>query len=391
MFLPFFFFLRARDFKIGPQELLMLIEASEHNLMDNSIDQFYKISRMIFVKRETDLDKFDQAFGEYQNILENEIFKEIPEEWLKKNLERAFSEEEKAKVDKLGSFDDIWERFKELLEKQKERHQGGNTWIGTAGTSPFGAYGFNPEGYRVGQHESRHRRAIKVWDQRSFQDLSDQEELNTRNFKLVLKRLRNLVRKGVDEELDINKTIKKTTKNAGFLDIQMVPKKKNDLNLILLMDIGGSMDDHVEICSQLFSAAKYEFKHLEFYYFHNCLYDYVWKKNIRRHEERTKTVDLLRKFGSDYKVLVIGDAAMSPYEIAYAGGSVEYHNEEAGAVWLNRLFDHFKKTAWINPIPEEHWSYYESTTMIKQIFKDKMYPMTVEGLQNGIDFLKNKY
>jgi uncharacterized protein with von Willebrand factor type A (vWA) domain len=299
------------------------------------------------------------------------------------------SKEDMEKIKAMGGLDKLLDRIKELLKEQKERHQGGSKWIGTGGTSPFGAYGYNPEGIRIGQDGSRHRRAVKVWDKRTFKNLRDDVELETRNMKMALKRLRILSREGVSEEIDLDKTISKTSKNGGMLEIEMVPQKKNTVKVLLLLDIGGSMDDHIELCSQLFSAAKFEFQHLEFFYFHNCLYEYLWKNNVRRWEERVNTFDVLNTFNSDYKVIIVGDASMSPYEIMFKQGAVEHYNEEAGKVWLERLKKQFKDVVWLNPVPQNEWNYVQSIEMIRNIVENKMFPLTIKGLEEAILALKN--
>jgi uncharacterized protein with von Willebrand factor type A (vWA) domain len=314
----------------------------------------------------------------------------IPEDWLKKSFENALSEEEKEMIKSMGGLDKLLDRLKELMETQKKRHQGGNKWIGTGGTSPFGAYGYNPEGIRIGQEGSRNRRAVKVWDKREFKDLDDSVELQTRNMKMALRRLRILTREGMDEELDLDRTIEKTSRNAGLLELEMVPTKKNNVKVLLFLDIGGSMDDHIELCSRLFSAAKYEFKHLEHYYFHNCLYESVWRNNVRRWQEAIPTFELLHTYNSDYKVIIVGDASMSPYELLYKNGSVEHNNDEAGFVWLERLKTQFPDMVWLNPVPPEEWRYTESIGMVREFMKDRMFPLTMGGLKLAVQALKDK-
>ena len=292
------------------------------------------------------------------------------------------------KIKGMGGLQKLLDRIQELFKEQKERHQGGSKWIGTNGTSPFGAYGYNPEGVRIGQNESRHRRAVKVWDERHFKDLKDDVELETRNLKLALKRLRKITREGNQEELDIPQTIRKTSENAGFLKLEMLPEKKNNVKVLLLLDIGGSMDDHIELCSQLFSAAKYEFRHLEFFYFHNCVYEMLWKNNVRRWDEAISTYDLLNKYNSDYKLIFVGDASMSPYEIMMKHGAVEHYNEEAGIVWLNRLKSKFSDMVWLNPVPQQEWSWTHSIKMIKEFTEDRMFPLTIRGISEAVEALK---
>jgi len=312
---------------------------------------------------------------------------EIPLEWLLKQAELNLSPEEKAMVEALGGWEKLMEEFKKRLEEQKGRHEGGNKWIGTGGTSPYGAYGYNPEGIRIGQDQSRNRSAVKVWDQREYRNYSTEIELGVRNIKVALRRLRRFARDGAPEELDLDTTIDKTARNAGWLDLQMRPERHNAVKVLLFLDVGGSMDDHVKLAEELFSAAKSEFKHLEHFYFHNCLYDFVWKENRRRHAERTRVVDLLHKYGHDYKVVFVGDATMSPYEVLQPGGSIEYHNEEAGAVWLRRVLDVYPKTIWLNPEPEQLWQYRQSIAIIRDIFAGKMYPMTIAGLEQAMRHL----
>ncbi|MCH2081629.1 MAG: VWA domain-containing protein [Saprospiraceae bacterium] len=392
MFLNFFYTLRKQGIPVSLHEYLALMEALQKGLCDNDIDAFYALSKSLFVKNEGHLDRFDMVFGAYfkglEEIPDDLLETQVPPEWLIKDFWNQLSEEEKEAIEKMGGLDALMERFKELLEEQDEAHNGGNKWIGKGGTSPFGAGGYNPEGFRIGG-EGRQRRAIKVWEKRSFKNLDDRVELHTRNIKLILKRLRILTREGIPTELDLDGTIKKTSENAGLLDIAMQASKKNRVKVLMLMDVGGSMDDHIELCEQLFSAAKWEFKHLEFYYFHNCLYESVWTDNKRRFQERIPTLELLHKYNSDYKVIFVGDAAMSPYEIFYKGGSVEHYNDEAGIVWLRRMKDYFKHIAWINPLPEYEWDYFESVQMIRQFTGDKMFPMTVDGLTKAMQSLKN--
>lgn len=393
MFLSFFYALRQHGLPVSLHEYLSLMEALSKGIIGYSVDEFYALSKAIFVKNEAHLDRFDLIFGQYfqglEAIPDNFFETEIPADWLKKHLLNQLSEEERAKMEKMGGLDALMERFRELLEEQREAHAGGNKWIGTGGTSPFGAYGFNPEGFRIGG-EGKNRSAIKVWEKREFRNLDDRVELNTRNIKLILKRLRLLTREGIPEELDLDATIKRTSENAGMLDIALQPSKKNRVKVLMLMDVGGSMDMHIELCEQLFSAARWEFKHLDFFYFHNCVYESVWKDNRRRFSERIPTFELLHKYNSDYKLILVGDAAMSPFEIFYKGGSVEHYNDEPGIVWLRRLRDHFKDLIWINPTPEYEWDYYESVAMIRQFTNNRMFPMTVDGLTRAMQCLKNR-
>ena len=393
MFLNFFFALRKHGLPVSLHEYLALMDALNKRVIENRVEDFYALTKSIFVKQEAHLDRFDKLFGQYfkglDEIPDDFFSTKIPKEWLEKYLFNKLSDEEKAEIEKLGGLDALMERFKELLEEQKKAHSGGNKWIGMGGTSPFGSGGYNPEGFRVGD-QGGNRSAVKVWDKREFRNLDDRVELNTRNIKLILKRLRILTREGMPTELDLDTTIRKTSENAGFLDIAMQAEKKNRVKVLLLMDIGGSMDAHVELCEQLFSAAKWEFKHLEFFYFHNCVYETVWKDNRRRFNERMPTLELLHKYNSDYKLIFVGDAAMSPFEIFYRGGSVEHYNDEAGIVWLERLKKHFKNIAWINPTPEYEWEYYESVQLLRDFTEKRMFPMTVDGLTQAMRSLKNK-
>lgn len=387
MFIDFFLLLKGHGLPVTLKEFLVLLEAIQKGLGQYSVEEFYRLSRTILIKRQQHLDKFDQLFGYYfqgMELIPDEVFRDIPEDWLRKNMEKYLSEEEMAMIEAMGGLEALMERFKELLEEQQERHEGGNKWIGTGGTSPFGAYGYNPEGFRIGQEGSRHRRAIKVWDKREYRNLDDDVELNTRNIKVALKRLRVFTREGVADELDMDDTIRRTADNAGILDLQLVPSKLNRVKILLLFDIGGSMDDHIELCAQLFSAAKYEFKHMEYFYFHNCLYEYVWRDNSRRHSERMPTFDIFHKYNSDYRVIVVGDASMSPYEITYPGGSVEHYNDEPGIVWLQRLRERYPHIAWLNPVPKEYWKYTQSIGMLEQVFEGNMHPLTINGITEAV-------
>ena len=336
------------------------------------------------MKDERHLDRFDRVFGEVFKGLESpegEVTGEIPEEWLRKLAEKTLTDEEKAQIEALGGWDKLMETLKQRLEEQKGRHQGGSKWIGTAGTSPFGAYGYNPEGVRIGQDGSRNRRAVKVWDKREFKDLDGDVEIGTRTMKIALRRLRRFARQGAATELDIGGTIRATANNAGTLDIQMVPERHNAVKVLLLLDIGGSMDDHVKVCEELFSAAKSEFKHLQHYYFHNCPYERVWKTNRRRRDTEKSMHEVLRTYGPDYKLILVGDASMSPHEIVMRGGSVEHYNDEPGTIWMQRLTKHFRKAAWINPMPEGSWGWSQSTGLLSELMEGRMYPMTLEGLE----------
>jgi len=389
MLIDFFLKLKAAKVPVTTKEYLMLIEGMQKGVVGASIDDFYYFSRTCLVKDEANFDKFDRAFGEYFKGVEAVMGVEadIPLEWLRKQAELNLSPEEKAKIEAMGGWEKLMEEFKKRLEEQKGRHQGGSKWIGTGGTSPYGAYGYNPEGIRIGQNGSRNRSAVKVWDQREYQNLDDQVELGTRNIKIALRRLRRFARDGAPEELDLDGTITSTARKAGMLDILMRPERHNKVKVLLFFDIGGSMDDHIKLCEEMFSAAKTEFKHMEYFYFHNCLYDYVWKDNRRRHAERTPTVDIMHKYGHDYKLIFVGDATMSPYEILQPGGSIEYSNDEAGAVWMRRMLDTYPKAIWLNPEPEQLWPYRQSIAVIREIMEARMYPITIEGLERAMRYL----
>ncbi|ESJ25368.1 MULTISPECIES: VWA domain-containing protein [unclassified Cupriavidus] len=389
MLIDFFFSLRHAKLPVSVKEYLTMLEALKAQVIAPSIDEFYYLSRMTLVKDEKHFDKFDQTFAAYFKGVENLVDwkSDIPLDWLQKTLERELSAEEKAKIEAMGGLDKLMERLKQLLEEQKEKHEGGNKWIGTGGTSPFGHGGYNPEGIRIGGPSKGNRTAIKVWETRAYRDYDDQVELGTRNIKVALRRLRRFAREGADTELDLDDTIHSTAANAGLLDIKLRPERHNKVKVLMLMDVGGSMDDHIKRVEELFSAAKTEFKHLEYYYFHNCVYDYVWKNNRRRHAEKIATWDLIHKYTPDYKVIFVGDATMSPYEILQPGGSVEYNNPEAGAVWLNRLIDQFPRFVWLNPEPEGLWQYRQSISVINQIMKARMYPVTIAGLEQAMKVL----
>ena len=387
MFTKFFFTLKDASIPVTLREYLTLIEALKAGCAEYSVDDFYYLSRATLVKDEKNLDKFDQVFGHCFNGIEfisDAAEVEIPEEWLKKLAELTLTDEEKAQVEAMGGWEKRMETLQERLKEQEKRHQGGNKWIGTAGKSPFGAYGYNPEGVRIGQKESRNRKAVKVWDKREYKNLDDSVELGTRNIKVAMKRLRQFAREGAAEELDLDDTIRSTARNAGFLDLKMRPERHNTVKVLILFDIGGSMDDHIKACEELFSAARSEFKHLEFYYFHNCVYEKLWKENSRRHTSFMPTWDVLHTYPADYKLIIVGDATMSPYEIAYAGGSVEHWNEEAGQVWMERMLNIYHKAVWLNPVPEKYWDYTPSVQMVKQLMTDRMYPLTIGGLENAM-------
>jgi hypothetical protein len=388
MFIPFFLELKAAKVPVSLREYLSLLEGMEAGLVTYDVEGFYFLARAALVKDERHIDRFDQVFSHVFKGLEavsgetGVDVANLPEEWLRRLAEKHLSEEEKKLVESLGGFDKLMETLKERLKEQEGRHQGGSKWIGTAGTSPFGAYGYNPEGVRIGQHESRHRRAVKVWDKREFRNFDDGVEIGTRNIKVALKRLRRWARQGAHDEFDLDGTIQSTAEH-GYLDVKMRPERRNAVKLVMFFDVGGSMDDHIRVVEELFSAARAEFKHMEYYYFHNCLYESVWKDNRRRHAERIPTFDVLHTYGSDYRVVFVGDAAMSPYEIAMAGGSVEHWNDEAGAVWMQRVLDKFPRTIWLNPEREDRWRYTQSTQMLNEIMGGRMYPLTLKGLDEA--------
>ncbi|MBI3055441.1 MAG: VWA domain-containing protein [Betaproteobacteria bacterium] len=387
MLIEFFLKLKQGALPVSIKEFLVLLEALDRRVISGSIDDFYYLSRACLVKDEANYDKFDRVFGAYfKGItgLPEGAMALIPEEWLKRLAEKHLTEEEKKLIESLGGWDKLMETLKKRLEEQKGRHQGGGKWIGTAGTSPFGAYGYNPEGIRIGQHESRHRRAVKVWDQREYRNLDSSVELGTRNIKVALKRLRKFAREGNPDELDLDDTVRSTARKAGWLDIKMVPERHNNVKVLLFLDVGGSMDDHVELCQQLFSAARTEFKHLEYFYFHNFLYERVWKDNHRRGTDRIPTWDVMHKYPHDYKVIFVGDATMSPYEITYPGGSVEHSNPEPGALWMQRMLSIYKDTIWLNPQPEQVWEYHDSIRLTRELLGTRMFPLTLEGLDRGM-------
>jgi uncharacterized protein with von Willebrand factor type A (vWA) domain len=387
MLTNFFFMLRAGGLKPSITELLTLLEAMRAGVAGHNVEDFYFLSRACLVKDETLFDRFDKVFAAHFHGIEDAfkaLVQELPDEWLRRQAELVLSEEEKARIEALGGFEKLMEALRERLDEQDDRHEGGNKWIGTAGTSPFGAYGFNPEGVRIGQQGSRHRRATKVWDRREYRNLDDQIELGTRNIKLALRKLRKFAREGAADQLDLDDTIDKTARNAGLLDIRMVPERHNAIKVLLCLDIGGSMDDHVRVCEEMFSAARSEFKHLEYFYFHNFIYESMWKDNRRRHAERIPTTQITHKYGSDYKLVFVGDATMSPYEIVYPGGSVEHWNEEAGSTWIKRLLKAYPKAIWLNPEPRQRWEYTPSIKLTRELMDDRMYPLTVSGLDDGI-------
>jgi uncharacterized protein with von Willebrand factor type A (vWA) domain len=386
MFINFFLELREAKVPVSLREFLTLIEAMERRVARFSIDEFYYLARAALVKDERNLDKFDRVFGHHFKGIETigEAGIEIPEEWLRKLAEKTLTDEEKAQIAALGGWEKLMETLRQRLAEQKGRHQGGSKWIGTAGTSPFGAYGYHPEGVRIGQDENRNNRAVKVWDKREFKNLDDRVELGTRNIKLALRRLRQFAREGAADELDLDDTIRSTARNAGWLDIKLVPERHNAAKVLLLLDIGGSMDGHVRTCAELFSAARAEFKHLEYFYFHNCPYEALWKDARRRLVEKTPTLQVLHTYDASYKLIFVGDASMSPYEVAQAGGSVEHWNEEAGAVWMARLLATYPKAVWLNPVPERYWEGTASIAMIQELMEGRMFPLTLEGLDRAM-------
>jgi uncharacterized protein with von Willebrand factor type A (vWA) domain len=387
MLTDFFFTLRAARLPVSVKEYLTLLEALKEGVIGPSIDDFYFLARTTLVKDEAHFDKFDRAFSAYFKGVEmlTDFGKEIPLEWLQKILEKELSPEEKAAIEKMG-WDELMETLKKRLEEQKERHEGGSKWIGTGGTSPFGHGGYNPQGIRIGG-PGKNRSAVKVWDQRAYKDYDDSLELGTRNIKVALRRLRRFAREGSELELDLDDTIHCTAANAGMLDIKMVPERHNKVKVLLLMDVGGTMDEHIHRVEELFSASKSEFKHLEFYYFHNCVYDFMWKNNRRRYAEKSPTWDVIRKYNKDWRLIFVGDATMSPYEILQPGGSVEYNNEEPGAEWLQRLTHAFPKYAWINPEPQGVWQYRQSIAIVQQLVQQRMFPLTLAGLEGAMRLL----
>ena len=388
MFTDFFLKLREAKVPVTLKEHLTLIEGLQTGVCDWSVESFYYLSRATLVKDEIHLDKFDRVFGGVFRGIETldpaALIADIPEEWLRKLGEKFLTEEEKRQIKALGGWDKLMETLRQRMEEQKGRHQGGSKWIGTAGTSPFGAYGYNPEGVRIGQDRNRNNRAVKVWDKREFRNLDDNVELGTRNIKVALRKLRRFARTGAASELDLPDTIRSTAHNAGWLDLKLVPERHNAVKVLLFLDIGGSMDEHVKVCAELFSAVKSEFKHLEYFYFHNCPYEAMWKDNSRRWSEKLPTAEILRTYGPDYKAVFVGDASMSPYEIVQPGGSVEHFNEESGQVWLTRILEHFRRSIWINPVEEGRWNWTQSVKMIERLMGHRMFPLTLDGLDRGI-------
>jgi uncharacterized protein with von Willebrand factor type A (vWA) domain len=386
MFTGFFLELREAKVPVSLREYLTLLEAMEMNVAGDAVEDFYYLSRTALVKDERNLDKFDRVFAHYFKGLEStaEDGIKLPEEWLRKLGEKVLTEEEKKQIEALGGWDKLMETLRKRLEEQKARHQGGSKWIGTAGTSPFGAHGYNPEGVRIGQEKNRNFRAVKVWDKREFKNLDDRIELGTRNIKVALRRLRQFAREGAAEELDLDDTIKSTARNAGWLDLKLVPERHNATKVLLLLDIGGSMDGHVKMCQELFSAARAEFKHLEYFYFHNCPYESLWRDARRRHVEKTATMQTLHTYDASYKLIFVGDASMSPYEIFQPGGSVEHWNEEPGQAWMQRLLTTYHKAVWLNPVPENYWEGTQSIPMIRELMEGRMFPLTLQGLDSAM-------
>ena len=389
MLVNFFHGLRDSGVPVTTRELLDLMLGLKKNIAFGNLDEFYFFSRTCLVKDEKYFDRFDKAFSNHFNELDSldgVIEALIPDDWLRSEFLKQLSDEDKAKIESLGGLDKLIEEFKKRLEEQKERHQGGNKWIGTGGTSPFGQEGYHPEGIRVGPN-GKNSRAVKVWDKRDFRDLDDNIQIGIRNIKLALRRLRKFARTGATDELDLADTISCTAKNAGLLDIKMVPERRNAVKVLLFFDVGGSMDPHVRVCEELFSAARNEFKYMQLFYFHNFIYESVWKNNIRRHNERYNILDVLHKYSHDYKVIFVGDASMSPYEILQPGGSVEHWNDEAGEIWMNRLLTTYDKVVWLNPVPQEEWDYTQSIGITYQIMNKRMYPLTLSGLENAMKHL----
>ncbi|MDD3326006.1 MAG: VWA domain-containing protein [Zoogloea sp.] len=391
MLIDFFLHLKARKLPVSTKEFLTLLEALQAGLGGHSMEDFYFLSRSTLVKDESLFDRFDQAFGEYfkgiQQIPGLEV--DLPAEWLKAMMQKHLSPEERARLEKLG-WDKLMEEFKKRLAEQKGRHEGGSKWVGTGGSSPFGNSGYHPEGIRVGGESAGNRTAVKVWDQREYRNLDDSVELGTRNIKVALRRLRRFARQGAPDELDLDGTIAATARNAGWLDLMMRPERHNAVKVLIFFDVGGSMDEHIKVCEELFSACRAEFKHLEYFYFHNCVYDHVWRDSFRRHSERTPTLDVIHKYGPDYKLIFVGDATMSPYEIMQPNGSIEYSNSEAGAVWLRRLGDAYPSLAWLNPEPERSWDYRQSIGLIRKILGERMFPLSLDGLTRAITHLSRK-
>ncbi|NDE00656.1 MAG: VWA domain-containing protein [Gammaproteobacteria bacterium] len=393
MLVRFFFDLRAAGVPVSLTEFLSLLQALEARVASCSAEEFYWLARLALVKDERHFDRFDRVFAQHFEGAERlfeKILAEVPAEWLKQLAERVLSEEERRKIESLGSWDALLETLRKRLAEQKERHEGGNKWIGTGGTSPYGSGGYNPEGVRIGDAGKRQRRAVKVWESREYRNFDDQREIGTRNLKVALRRLRKFARQGAADELDLGGTIDATARNAGWLDLKLRPERRNTIKVLLLLDVGGSMEDHVRVCEELFSAARSEFRHLEYFYFHNFIYEGLWKDNRRRHTERTSTLQMLRTFNADYRVIFVGDATMSPYEIVQPGGSVEHWNEEAGSVWMQRVAAHFPYLVWLNPEPEERWDWTPSIRVTQDLIAGRMFPLTLDGLDRATAALRRK-
>ena len=392
MFIDFFFQVKQAKIPATIREWLMLVEAMKKNLVMYNIDDFYYLSRACLVKDEKYFDRYDRVFGTYfkgvEDLTQGLFGADIPDEWLAKQAELLLSDEDKAKIEATGGWEKVMEELRKRLEEQKGEHHGGNKWIGTGGTSPFGTGGYNPEGVAIGQKKRKQGKALKVWDKREYKNYDDSLQLGIRNVQLALRRLREFARTGVEDEFDLEATIDHTAKNAGLLDIVMRPERTNKVKVLMFFDVGGSMDDHIRVCEELFSAARTEFKHLDFYYFHNCIYEYLWKDNRRRHDVRKDTYEVINTYQTDYKVIFVGDAFMSPYEITYKGGSVEHWNEEPGAVWLQRMLDHWPDAIWLNPRPETRWDHTPSTQVVKELMVNRMYPLSVDGLDRGLRALR---
>jgi uncharacterized protein with von Willebrand factor type A (vWA) domain len=391
MLIRFFLMLRAAGVPVSITEFLALHEALQARLIGQSVEDFYHLARAVLVKDERHFDRYDQVFAAHFRGIEmafETLMADIPAEWLRKSLELSLSNEDKARIAAMGGWEALMETLRRRLAEQQARHEGGSKWIGTGGTSPFGAHGYNPEGVRIGQEGSRNRRAVKVWDRREYANLDDSVGLGRRNVKLALRRLRRFARQGAAEQLDLDGTIDSTARRAGLLDIRMVPERHNAVKVLLFLDVGGSMEDHVRICEELFSAARSEFKHLEYFYFHNFVYESVWKDNRRRHTERTKTVEVMRTYGHDYKLVVVGDATMSPYEIVQPGGSIEHWNEEAGSTWMQRLLSNYPHHVWLNPEPRDRWEWTPSVKITRELFEDRMFPLTLDGLDRAMKSLQ---
>ena len=390
MLIKFFFMLRDAGIAVSVTELLTLLRALDAGVAGHGVNEFYYLARAALVKDESQYDRFDRVFAAHfrgADDLFHDLSDDVPEDWLRRQMELSLTEEDRAAIEAMGGLDELMQALRERLAEQDERHEGGQKWIGTAGSSPFGAHGFNPEGVRIGQQGSGQRRAVKVWDKREYRNLDDSVELGTRNIKIALRKLRKFAREGAADQLDLDTTIDRTARNAGLLDICMVPERHNAVKVLLCLDVGGSMDDHVRVCEEMFSAARSEFKHLEYFYFHNFIYESLWKDNRRRHAERVPLSEVIHKYGPDYKLIFVGDATMSPYEIAYPGGSVEHWNDEPGSVCIKRLLKAYPKAVWLNPEPQARWDYTPSVKLTRDLLDDRMFPLTVSGLGDGIKAL----